>query len=52
MLKIFQNMQASIFDIFRKHHITGDHGVPLGGIGYGIHTSFTVFLRAENNNAL
>ncbi|VVB11773.1 unnamed protein product [Arabis nemorensis] len=27
--------RASIFDIFRKHHITGDHGVPLGGIGGG-----------------
>ncbi|CAA0264644.1 unnamed protein product [Arabidopsis thaliana] len=27
--------RASIFDIFRKHHITGDHGVPLGGIGSG-----------------
>ncbi|KAH0854806.1 hypothetical protein HID58_037095 [Brassica napus] len=27
--------RASIFDIFRKHHITGDHGVPLGGIGIG-----------------
>ncbi|ESQ33419.1 hypothetical protein EUTSA_v10006714mg [Eutrema salsugineum] len=27
--------RASIFDIFRKHHITGDHGVPLGGIGAG-----------------
>lgn len=37
MLKFSQNLQASIFDIFRKHHITGDHGVPLGGIGYGIH---------------
>ncbi|XP_010530106.1 PREDICTED: non-lysosomal glucosylceramidase [Tarenaya hassleriana] len=27
--------RASIFDIFRKHHVTGDHGVPLGGIGAG-----------------
>ncbi|CAN8290131.1 unnamed protein product [Cochlearia groenlandica] len=27
--------RATIFDIFRKHHVTGDHGVPLGGIGAG-----------------
>ncbi|XP_044480354.1 non-lysosomal glucosylceramidase-like isoform X3 [Mangifera indica] len=27
--------RASIFDIFRKHIITGDHGIPLGGIGAG-----------------
>ncbi|KAK8638558.1 hypothetical protein V6N13_136977 [Hibiscus sabdariffa] len=27
--------RASIFDIFRKHIITSDHGVPLGGIGAG-----------------
>jgi len=41
ILNTSQNLQASIFDIFRKHHITGDHGVPLGGIGYGnIHICF------------
>ncbi|XVF30182.1 hypothetical protein REPUB_Repub16aG0035200 [Reevesia pubescens] len=27
--------RTPIFDIFRKHIITGDHGVPLGGIGAG-----------------
>ncbi|GKV12410.1 hypothetical protein SLEP1_g23552 [Rubroshorea leprosula] len=27
--------RASIFDIFRKHYVSGDHGVPLGGIGSG-----------------
>ncbi|GLT75667.1 hypothetical protein SLA2020_473720 [Shorea laevis] len=27
--------RASIYDIFKKHHMTGDHGVPLGGIGAG-----------------
>ncbi|GAV69779.1 DUF608 domain-containing protein/GBA2_N domain-containing protein [Cephalotus follicularis] len=27
--------RASIFDVFRKHHVTGDHGIPLGGIGAG-----------------
>ncbi|KAE8706408.1 hydrolase family protein [Hibiscus syriacus] len=27
--------RRSIFDIFRKHIITSDHGVPLGGIGAG-----------------
>ncbi|KAK2658493.1 hypothetical protein Ddye_005026 [Dipteronia dyeriana] len=25
--------RASIFDVFRKHIITSDHGIPLGGIG-------------------
>ncbi|KAF5727076.1 hypothetical protein HS088_TW22G00763 [Tripterygium wilfordii] len=27
--------RASIFDIFRKHTVTADHGIPLGGIGAG-----------------
>ncbi|XVE55016.1 hypothetical protein DITRI_Ditri03aG0127100 [Diplodiscus trichospermus] len=27
--------RTSIFDIFRKHLVTSDHGVPLGGIGAG-----------------
>lgn len=27
------NLQVSIFDIFGKHIIAGDRGVPLGGIG-------------------
>ncbi|KAL5845782.1 hypothetical protein ACOSQ3_009306 [Xanthoceras sorbifolium] len=27
--------RASIFDVFRKHIITSDHGIPLGGIGAG-----------------
>ncbi|KAL1209583.1 hypothetical protein V5N11_035862 [Cardamine amara subsp. amara] len=27
--------KASIYDIFKKRHVTGDHGVPLGGIGSG-----------------
>ncbi|KAJ0025811.1 hypothetical protein Pint_07568 [Pistacia integerrima] len=27
--------RASIFDIFRKHIITSDHAIPLGGIGAG-----------------
>ncbi|XP_021287573.1 non-lysosomal glucosylceramidase-like [Herrania umbratica] len=27
--------RVSIFDIFRKHLVTCDHGVPLGGIGAG-----------------
>ncbi|XP_020876619.1 non-lysosomal glucosylceramidase isoform X2 [Arabidopsis lyrata subsp. lyrata] len=27
--------RASMYDIFKKRHVTGDHGVPLGGIGGG-----------------
>ncbi|CAH8332020.1 unnamed protein product [Eruca vesicaria subsp. sativa] len=27
--------RVSIYDIFKKRHVTGDHGVPLGGIGAG-----------------
>jgi len=23
-----------MYDIFKKRHVRGDHGVPLGGIGY------------------
>ncbi|TXG53463.1 hypothetical protein EZV62_022632 [Acer yangbiense] len=34
-IKCFSSFQASIFDVFRKHIITSDHGIPLGGIGAG-----------------
>ncbi|CAN1855262.1 Non-lysosomal glucosylceramidase [Linum perenne] len=27
--------RETIFDFLRKHHITGEHGLPLGGIGTG-----------------